>query len=668
MLGDAQDASGTDNANFSTPPDGTSGRMQMFRFIGPTVDRDGGLDAEIVIHELTHGTSNRLIGNGAGLNWRVGQSMGEGWSDFYALSLLNRTNADNPDASYATGAYATYKLIGGYLDNYVYGIRRFPYSTDNSVNPLTWADVDDITNNLSGGIATSPINFNGGGAMEVHNAGELWALSLWEVRSRIIAANAGSVPTGNQLTMQIVTDAMKMTPISPSFTQARDALIDADCAANACANEQSIWDGFADRGLGYNSLSPLGKVFGYVNGHVAVRESFESPNLDVNTITIDDSTIGNNTGFIDPNEPTEIVINLKNPWRNTGKAVALATATLSTSTPGVLITDNSSTYPAIAAQGNATGDSFSILAPPMPACGSAIQFSLQINSTLGTVTRNFTVRYGMPSGTLAPVTYTSDPNPNLTIPDNSPRGIRNTLVVADDFEIADLNFRVDSVTHAFAGDVNFLLKSPGGYGATLVGLIGGLNTGGGANITNMVIDDDITNNVANDMVQSTNANAPYTKGWQPVFNSPWTTVAGFGTADAVSQIGRFDGGSTLGTWTLQASDQVSLDTGTLNAWSIIVTPRNFVCTPFVVVAANVSVAGRVVTPNGDGLVNSVVTMTDQFGQSISVRTNNFGHFRFENIRPGETYFINVRSREYTFQPQVVTVQEDISGLIIEANP
>ena len=491
---------------------------------------------------------------------------------------------------------------------------------------------------------------------------------MWEVRSRIIAANAGSVPTGNQLTMQIVTDAMKMTPISPSFTQARDALIDADCAANACANEQSIWDGFADRGLGYNSLSPLGKVFGYVNGHVAVRESFESPNLDVNTITIDDSTIGNNTGFIDPNEPTEIVINLKNPWRNAGKAVALATATLSTSTPGVLITDNSSTYPAIAAQGNASGDSFSILAPPMAACGSAIQFSLQINSTLGTVTRNFTVRYGMPSGTLAPVTYTRDPNPNLTIPDNSPRGIRNTLVVADDFEIADLNFRVDSVTHAFAGDVNFLLKSPGGYGATLVGLIGGLNTGGGANITNMVIDDDITNNVANDMVQSTNANAPYTKSWQPVFNSPWTTLAGFGAADAVSQIGRFDGGSTLGTWTLQASDQVSLDTGTLNAWSIIVTPRNFVCTPFVVVAANVSVAGRVVTQNGDGLVNSVVTMTDQFGQTISVRTNNFGNFRFENIRPGETYFINVRSREYTFQPQVVTVQEDISGLIIEANP
>src|SRR4029079_4264300 len=47
VLADAQDNSGTNNANFSTPPDGTSGRMQMFRFTGPTIDRDGGLDAEI---------------------------------------------------------------------------------------------------------------------------------------------------------------------------------------------------------------------------------------------------------------------------------------------------------------------------------------------------------------------------------------------------------------------------------------------------------------------------------------------------------------------------------------------------------------------------------------------------------------------------------------------
>ena len=103
------------------PPDGVSGRAQMFRFIGPTVDRDGALDTEILIHELTHGLSNRLVGNSDGLIWDPGAGMGEGWSDFYALSLLNNTNADDPNGKYAMGAYATYKAFGisTYTDNYL---------------------------------------------------------------------------------------------------------------------------------------------------------------------------------------------------------------------------------------------------------------------------------------------------------------------------------------------------------------------------------------------------------------------------------------------------------------------------------------------------------------------------------------------------------------------
>ena len=282
VLADAQDGSGTNNANFATPPDGTSGRMQMFIFTGPAPDRDGSLDAEIVLHELSHGTSNRLIGNAAGLTWDPGRGMGEGWSDFLALSLLNNTNADNPDAKYASGAYATYQL-NALTDNYLYGIRRFPYSTDNSINPLTWADVDDYTVNTSGGIPPSPINFTGAGAFEVHNTGELWAYTLWEVRSRVIADPAGAngdVPTGNQTMLQMVIDGMKMTPISPSVVAARNAIIDADCATNTCANELSIWGGFADRGLGYKAVAPLGTIGGSragTRGRMPLTESFALP-------------------------------------------------------------------------------------------------------------------------------------------------------------------------------------------------------------------------------------------------------------------------------------------------------------------------------------------------------------------------------------------------------
>ncbi|MGN6182360.1 MAG: M36 family metallopeptidase, partial [Thermoanaerobaculia bacterium] len=558
VLGDAQDGSGTNNANFATPPDGVSGRMQMYRFTGPTsVDRDGGLDAEIVMHELTHGTSNRLVGNGAGLNWDPASGMGEGWSDFYALSLLNNTNADDPNGQYASGGYATYKLIAGYQDNYLYGIRRFPYSTNHSVNPMTWADVDDVTISLAGGIAPSPVNFNDNGGMEVHNIGEIWALTLWEVRSRIIADPAGAngdVPTGNQTTLQLVTDALKMTPIDPSFVEARDAILDADCATNACANEGSIWGGFADRGLGWGATTPYNVAFGYTAAHMGVHESFSSPYLDVVSsanVAIDDSA-SNNNASIDPGEAIRLTVSLFNPWRGASYAVASATGVLSTTTPGVTIYDNSATWGAIGPQTTtAASDTFLISLDTTVACGSSLDFTLTTTSTLGVTTTTFTLRVGNANGTDSVVTYTRDTTPDLAIPDGRPRAVFDSMTITDDFEIADLDFRVDSVTHTFTGDLTFMLRSPGGIGVDQVALIGGLTDGGSGNdIVNMVADDDVASTAANDMVQVTAAGAPYTKSWLPVFNAPWTTLAGFPAPDAVGTFSRLDGTSTKGTWTV----------------------------------------------------------------------------------------------------------------------
>lgn len=628
VLADAQDSSGTNNANFSTPPDGVSGRMQMYRFTGPTIDRDGGLDAEIVLHELTHGLSNRLVGNGAGLNWDPAGGLGEGWSDFYALSLLNGTAADDPNARYSSGAYATYKL-GGLLDNYVYGIRRFPYSTDNLVNPMTWADADDVTNDLSGGMPADPLDFNWSGGMEVHNAGELWALSLWEVRSRVIADPAGAngdVPAGNQKMLQLVTDALKLTPIDPSFTDARDALIDADCATNGCANEASIWAGFADRGLGYGAKTPYNALFGYVAGHLAVRESFRIPYLDV-VDPLADVTVGdaatNNNGAIDPGESVLLTVRLTNPWRSASKAVAAATATLATSTPGVTIWDASAAYGAIAPAGSATGDSFLVTVSPSLACGSPIDFTLTTVSSLGTTSTSFRLRVGTRNGTDPVVTYTKDTAPDLAIPDYSPRGVSDTLTVSDDLEIADLDLRIDSITHTFTGDLTAMLRSPGGTGVDFVSLIGGLTDGGpGDNVTNMVIDDDVASTAANDMVQATSAAAPYTKSWLPTFNSPWSALAGFPAADPVGNLSRYDGTSTKGTWALRVSDQVSGDTGTLNSWSILVTPVHFDCTAFVATAG----IGATKTVSGTYRAGQTVTYTVTLVNNGSIgQADNPGH-------------------------------------------
>lgn len=50
-----QDGSGTNNANFATPPDGQNARMRMYIWTGSTPYRDSSFDAGVIIHEYTHG-------------------------------------------------------------------------------------------------------------------------------------------------------------------------------------------------------------------------------------------------------------------------------------------------------------------------------------------------------------------------------------------------------------------------------------------------------------------------------------------------------------------------------------------------------------------------------------------------------------------------------------
>ena len=247
---DAQDGSGTNNANFSTPSDGSPGRMQMYVFTGPTPDIDGDLDSEIVIHEYVHGLSNRLVGGGVGISASQTQGMGEGWSDFYALSLLSESG-DDIHGNYAAGGYAT-RQFSGLSQNYYFGIRRYPYSTNLTKNPLTFKDIDPAQAAIHAGVPRSPII--GNTANDVHNTGEVWCSALWEMRANLITKHGFT--TGNPLALQLVTDAMKLCPANPNFLQSRDAILQADLVNNSGANISELWDAFAKRGMGTGAVSP----------------------------------------------------------------------------------------------------------------------------------------------------------------------------------------------------------------------------------------------------------------------------------------------------------------------------------------------------------------------------------------------------------------------------
>ena len=243
-----------DNASFSTPSDGASPRMEMFIFTGPTPARDADFDTEVILHEYTHGLSNRRVGGGAGISALQSRGLGEGWSDFYSLALLSQSS-DNVNASYPEGPYISYLLFGpgyNFMQNYYFGIRRYPYSTDLTRDPGTFKDIDPGQADPHSGVPLNPVA--PASATEVHNQGEIWCAALWDARANLIA-NYGFT-NGNQLMLQLTTDGMGLTPANPTFLQARDAIIQADLVDNSGVNYQALWQAFAKRGMGYSATSP----------------------------------------------------------------------------------------------------------------------------------------------------------------------------------------------------------------------------------------------------------------------------------------------------------------------------------------------------------------------------------------------------------------------------
>lgn len=205
---EAQDGSGTDNANFATPPDGQRPRMQQYLFTSPNPDRDSSMDGDVVFHEYGHGISNRLIGNGStALSGTQSGAMGEAWSDYWAITI----NGDG-----AVGEYSTANPNG---------IRRAPYTVP--ANPIhdSYADI-------------------GTGGFQVHRDGEVWAATLWDLRTQL----------GATISDRIVLDGMKFTPNRPSFLNARDGILQSDQNLNGGANRCAIWTVFARHGMGVSAV------------------------------------------------------------------------------------------------------------------------------------------------------------------------------------------------------------------------------------------------------------------------------------------------------------------------------------------------------------------------------------------------------------------------------
>jgi extracellular elastinolytic metalloproteinase len=246
---EAQDHGGANNANFATPPDGQSPRMQMYLWPNTRHRQliDGDFDAGVIIHEYVHGLSNRLTGGPekADCLRTHDERQGEGWSDFYPIALTVRPG-DKGETPRGLGTY-----VLGQESREEKGIRPTPYSTSTTINPATYDTVKS--------------------AAEPHGVGYVWATMLWEVYWNLVDKH-GFNPNpyeswktgGNNLALQLVTDGMKFQPCEPGFVDARDAILAAEKALTGGDNQCAIWAGFAKRGLGYRAKQndPMSKTDG----------------------------------------------------------------------------------------------------------------------------------------------------------------------------------------------------------------------------------------------------------------------------------------------------------------------------------------------------------------------------------------------------------------------
>lgn len=161
-------------------------------------------------------------------------------------------------------------------------------------------------------------------------------------------------------------------------------------------------------------------------------------------------------------------------------------------------------------------------------------------------------------------------------------------------------------------------------------------------------------------------------------NSPYnfTLIPNNGTLNYSLTAGAFPSGVNLTTM-LSPNAVVSVNgtttqsgifnftvTGTDGAASIVTNYRVQFIAP---VAANVFIAGRVMTTDGRGIRNAVVTLTDNNSNTRSVRTSTFGYYRFEALQAGETYLVQVNAKRYTFMPRTITVFEDLTGVDFTAD-
>ena|GEM_PF-2335804 len=284
-------------------------------------------DFAVLAHEWTHAvqarTSVQLIYNAQG------GAIGEGSGDFIGQMLVLRGQdrhayPGRPPFSGvypATGAYSNldYEInidalppagSPGYPDNaYYHGVRRFPFSPDMAVNPLTFRNIS-----IEHPLPPSPPAYDWLGRSllnpEVHTAGEVWSAAMWEcARNILVARPAARFEATRKRFLTDVVAGFKLFPTQPTFTEARDAVLMA-IRADDEADYRRCRAGFAKRGMGAGAVSPDR----YSVDFVGTVESFADREraLSILEVKLVEASGGDGDGVLDRGEAGRLDVTVLN--------------------------------------------------------------------------------------------------------------------------------------------------------------------------------------------------------------------------------------------------------------------------------------------------------------------------------------------------------------------
>lgn len=264
--------------------------------------KDSSFDNGIVAHEWGHYIQNRLVGNANGLVNFQGRAMGEGWSDFHSMMFLVKSaDREIEGNSEFQVPYAT----GTYVEDFFTGIRRVPYTPNMEFNPLSFRHIE------SG--AGTDVGLPGTNTASPHAPGEVWATALWDVYVRLL--NTHEFDVAQTRMADYLVAGYKLTPISPTYTEARDALL-AAMYANDPADYQLALEAFARRGMGLSAVSPDRTSTtneGVVEAFDTELAAFNAEDINIDT-TFDGVTAGycSNDNIFDVGETATVSVSIKN--------------------------------------------------------------------------------------------------------------------------------------------------------------------------------------------------------------------------------------------------------------------------------------------------------------------------------------------------------------------